>query len=284
MERFNPATGEITEYPGFTAPIHFDIFAGRVYVSEAPAAKGRVVVLDPLFAGRTTVSLTSETLTVGASPNKLKGAHSRLDHRPDRLYRPAANPRDRGPDDHRRRPGLLRTQYALTNAYGIAVAGGVVWVGADGALQRLVLQTIGTASDLTTPVAVAFGIAGPRIETDITLYNRGSAPIAGDILFLYSPAAFAAKTSFTVAPGETQTISDALKGASSDFAALFGPIRLMVTSGEAGDLAATVRSYRALDDGSSFGFAIPALSLGDTLGAGATRVCKFHAFCTKVYK
>src|SRR5258706_1690828 len=74
MERFNTATGEITEYPGFTAPIHFDIFAGRLYVSEAPADKGRVVVLDPLIAGRSTVSLTSETLTVASVPNKLKGA------------------------------------------------------------------------------------------------------------------------------------------------------------------------------------------------------------------
>src|SRR5207244_4159006 len=143
-------------------------------------------------------------------------------------------------------PGLLRTQYGLANAYGIDVAGGVVWVGADGGLQRLVLQTIGAPSDLTTPVAVAFGIGGPRIETDITLSNRGSAPIAGDILFLYSPAAFAAKTSFTIAPGETQSIADALKGTSSDIAALIGPIRLMVTSGSAGDLSATVRSYLAL--------------------------------------
>jgi hypothetical protein len=271
MEKFNPATGEITEYPGFTAPIHFDIFAGRLYVSEAPADKGRVVVLDPLIAGRNTVSLTSETLTVGSVPNKLKGAIR------DSTIVPTvftAKPADLLAADLTMTadaPGLLRTQYGLANAYGIDVADGVVWVGADGALQRLVLQTIGSSADLTTPVAVAFGTGGPRIETDITLYNRGSAPIGVDVLFLYSPAAFAAKTSVTVAPGETKLVSDALKSASSDVAALFGPIRLMVTSGNAGDLSATVRSYRALDDGSSFGFAIPALSSADSLGAGAAR-------------
>ena len=271
MERFNPATGEVTEYSGFISPIHFDIFAGRLYVSEAPADKGRVVVLDPLLAGRTTVTLTSESLTVGSVPNKLKGAIRDSTIVPTTF---TAKPVDLLAADLTATadaPGLLRTQYGLTNGYGIDVEGGVVWVGADGGLQRLVLQTIGASADLTTPVAVAFGIGGPRIETDLTLYNRGSAPITGDILFLYSPAAFAAKTSFTVAPGETQVIADALKAASSDFVALFGPIRLMVTSGNAGDLSARVRSYRALDDGSSFGFATPALSSADSLGAGAAR-------------
>ncbi|HEY3123264.1 MAG TPA: hypothetical protein VGK70_04300 [Thermoanaerobaculia bacterium] len=272
MERFNTATGEITEYAGFVDPIHFDVFAGRVYVSEAPASKGRVVVLDPLLAGPTQVTLTSETLTVGASPNKLKGLIR------DSVITPiifTAKPQDLGAADLTMTAdniGILRTEYGLSNAYGIKVDGGVIWVGADGGLQRLVLQTIGNASDLTTPVAVERGILGPRIKTDITLFNRGSAPVSGDILFLYSPAAFAAKTSFTVAPGETQLISDALKGASSDLVALFGPVRLRITSGTAGDLAATVRSSRALDDGSSFGFSIPALSAADSLEQGATRV------------
>jgi streptogramin lyase len=271
MEKFDPATGGLTEYGGFTAPIHFDFFAGRVYVSEAPAAQGRVVVLDPLIAARTSVALTSETLTVGVLQNKLKGLIR------DSTIVPTvftAKPDDLSGTDLTMTadsPGLLRTQYGLANAYGIKVDGGVVWVGADGGLQRLVLQTIGGPSDLTTPVAVAFGIAGPRIKTDITLFNHGSAPISGDILFLYSPAAFAAKTTFTIAPGETQLISDALKGASSDLVALFGPIRLSVTSGDAGDLSATVRSSRALDDGSSFGFAIPALSSANSLGPGAAR-------------
>ncbi len=272
MERFNPSTGEITEYAGFGSPIHFDIFAGRVYVSEAPAGKGRVVALDPLFAAHTQTTLTSETLTVGASPNKLKGLIR------DSVITPTvftASPQTLTAADLTMTAdsiGILRTQYGLNNAYGIKVDGGVIWAGADGGLQRLVLQTIGNATDLTTPVAVELGILGPRIKTDITLFNRGGAPISGDILFLYSPAAFAAKTSFTVAPGETRLISDALQNASSDLLPLFGPVRLSITSGTAGDLAATVRSSRALDDGSSFGFSIPALSAADSLTQGSTRV------------
>ncbi len=272
MERFDTATGEIKEYPGFVDPIHFDIFAGRLYVSEAPGANGRVVVLDPNLATGSPVMLTSEILAVGASPNKLKGLIR------DSVVTPTvftAKPQALAASDltvTADLPGLLRVQYGLSNGYGITVDGGVVWIGADGGLQRFVLQTVGSASDLSVPVAATRGILGPRIKTDITLYNRGSAPISGDILFLYSPAAFAARSSFTVAPGETQLISDALMGASSDLAALFGPIRLSVTSGEPADLAASVRTYRPRDDGSSIGFSIPALSAADSLGQGATRV------------
>ena len=33
MDRFRPSTNELTVYPGFVQPIHFDMFAGRLYVS-----------------------------------------------------------------------------------------------------------------------------------------------------------------------------------------------------------------------------------------------------------
>jgi streptogramin lyase len=270
MERFNTATGEVTEYPGFTDPIHFEFFGGRVYVSEAPATNGRIVVLDPLLASHTATTLTPTTLAVGAVPNNLKGLIR------DSVITPTiftAKPQVLAPADLTMTGdslGMLRIQYGLSNAYGITVDGGVIWAGADGGLQRFVLQTIGNASDLTTPVAAARGILGPRIKTDITLYNRGGAPISGDILFLYSPAAFAARSTFTVAPGETKLISDALASASSDLVPLFGPVRLDITSGA--DLAATVRSYRPRDDGSTIGFSIPALSAADSVGQGATRV------------
>ncbi len=272
MEQFNPTTGVITEFGGFGNPIHFDFFAGRVYVSEAPGTNGRVAVLDPSLATQTVTTLTPETLTVGAVTNKLKGLIL------DSVITPTtftATPQDLPASDLTLTStslGILRLQYGLGNAYGISAQGGVIWVGADGGIQRLVLQTIGSGSDLTTPVAASRGILGTRIKTDITLFNRGTAPIAGDILFLYSPASFAAKSSFTIAPGETQLIADALLGASSDLVALFGPIRLSVTSGAASDLAATVRTYRPRDDGSSFGFSIPGLTAGDSAGAGATRV------------
>src|SRR6185369_18026306 len=115
-----------------------------------------------VIAGRTTVPLTSETLTVGAVPNKLKGLIR------DSTIVPTvftATPQNLAAADLTTTvdtPGLLRTEYGLTNGYGIKVDGGVVWVGADGGIQRLVLQTIGAATDLTTPVAVALGIGGPR--------------------------------------------------------------------------------------------------------------------------
>jgi streptogramin lyase len=272
MERFDTATGAVTEYPGFVDPIHFEFFGGRVYVSEAPATNGRIVVLDPLLASHTATTLTPTTLVVGAVPNSLKGLVR------DSVITPTtftAKPQVLAPADLTMTGdslGILRIQYGLTNAYGITVDGGVIWAGADGGLQRFVLQTIGNATDPTTPVAAARGILGPRIKTDITLYNRGGAPISGDILFLYSPAAFAARSTFTVAPGETKLISDALAGASSDLVALFGPVRLDITSGAAADLSATMRTYRPREDGSTFGFSIPALSAADSMGQGATRV------------
>src|SRR5450759_5287400 len=139
-------------------------------------------------------------------------------------------------------------------------------------LARMVIQTIGSPDDLTVPVAVEFGVSpGDRIVTDVTLFNRGDAPISGDILYLYSPAAFAASTSYTVGPGETILLSDALQGSSSNADILFGPVRVRVATGAAGDLAATVRTSHLLDDGSSFGFAIPARSSGDSLGPGSAR-------------
>jgi hypothetical protein len=159
------------------------------------------------------------------------------------------------------------------NAYGIRVAGGVVWVGSANVLARLIIQTIGNGDDLTVPVAAEFGVSpGDRIVTDVTLFNRGDSPISGDILYLYSPAAFAASKSYTVGPGQTILLSDALAGSSSNAAVLFGPVRVRVATGSAGDLDATVRTSHLLDDGSSFGFAIPARSSGDSIGPGSTRI------------
>jgi streptogramin lyase len=273
VDSFNPATGVLAQYAGFVNPIHLDTFAGRIYIAEAPADKGRVAVLDPLLAVGTGATLTPQTLTVGSSINKLPALIRDSTITPTTF---TASPTALAGSDLTTTVGsigVLETQYGLTNAYGIDVDGGTVWVGADGGLQRLVLQTIGTPSDLTVPVAAEFGVSpGTRITTDVTLYNAGSAPISGNILYMYSPAAFAASTSFTIAPGETQFLSDALQGASSNSFVLFGPVRINVTGGNAGDLSATVRSSRLLDDGSSYGFSMPALSSGDSLNQGATRV------------
>jgi streptogramin lyase len=273
MVRFNPATGDLVSYVGFAGPIHFDIFAGRLYIAEAAGDNGRVVVLDPLIAVRSTAVLQSETLTVGAAPNKLKALIHDSTVTPTVFTSTAADMAATDLLTTSTLPGLLRTQFPFVNAYGIRVAGGVVWVGSANVLARLVIQTIGSPSDLTVPVAVEFGVSpGDRIVTDVTLFNRGDSPISGDILYLYSPAAFAASTSYTVGPGQTILLSDALGGSRSNAAVLFGPVRVRVNTGAAGDLAATVRTSHRLDDGSSFGFAIPARSSGDSLGPGSTRI------------
>ncbi len=272
MVRFNPATGELVSYIGFAGPIHFDIFAGRLYVAEAFGDNGRVVVLDPLLAVGSTAVLPSETLTVGAAPNKLPALIHDSTITPTTFTSTVAGMAATDLLTTNPLPGFLRTQFPFINAYGIRVAGGAVWVGSATVLARLVINTIGSPSDLTVPVAAEFGVSpGDRIVTDVTLYNRGDAPISGDILYLYSPAAFVPSTPYTVGPGQTVLLSDALKGSSSNTAVLFGPVRVRVSTGAAGDLVATVRTSHLLDDGSSFGFAIPARSSGDSLGPGSTR-------------
>jgi streptogramin lyase len=273
MVRFNPATGELVSYTGFLDPIHFDIFAGRLYVAEAAGDNGRVVVLDPLLAAGSTVVLQPETLTVGAAPNKLPALIHDSTITPTVFTSTASGIAASDLVTTTTFPGLLRTQFPFVNAYGIRVAGGVVWVGSASVLARLVIQAIGSPSDLTVPVAVEFGVSpGERIVTDVTLFNRGDAPISGDILYLYSPATFAASKSYTVGPGQTILLSDALGGSSSNAAVLLGPVRVRVATGAAGDLAATVRTSHLLDDGSSYGFSIPARSSGDSIGPGSTRI------------
>jgi sugar lactone lactonase YvrE len=272
MNRFDPATGELDSYPGFVNPIHFDLFAGRLYVAAAPDANGRVVVLDPQITVGLGAQLTPETLTVGASPNPLPAKIIDSTITPTTFTSTVDSFAATDLVTTTVGPGMLRTEFPSRNAYGIGVAGGTVWVGSDALLARLVLQTIGAASDLTTPVAAVFGVSpGTRITTDATLYNRGSAVVSGNVLFLYSPGAFAASSPFTVNPGQTVLLQDVLSGASSNAGTLFGPVRFQVTAGTAGDLSATVRSARQLDDGSSFGFEMPALSSADSVGAGTTR-------------
>src|SRR4029077_3432250 len=60
MDRFDPATGFLAEFNGFNVPIHFDIFNGRIYVSEATGGNGTVVVLDPSLATIGAEELPSE--------------------------------------------------------------------------------------------------------------------------------------------------------------------------------------------------------------------------------
>jgi streptogramin lyase len=271
MDRFTPATNELASFGGFLAPIHFDISGGRIYVAEAPGVNGRVVALDPKFAGVTLATLTPETLDVGIIVNKRAATIRDSTAIVTTFTSTRADAAAADVKVTSGAPGLLRTEFPVVNAFGISVSPDGVWVGSAGKLVRVLLQTIGDSGDLTVPVAAQFGVdPGPRILIETTLFNAGTAPLTGDALYLFSPASFAPRTTFTVAPGETVVLSDTFHGASSNTSVTFGPVRLRVTAGNAGDLAASVRTLRLQDDGSSYGFSIPALSSAKGLVAGTS--------------
>ena len=272
MDRLDPATGELAIFGGFVRPIHFGLFGGRVYVAEASGSKGQIAVLDPLLAGFGTRTIEPQTLEV----HTLVNARKAVVH--DRTITPttfASSPEAIAPADLKVTVGVggvLRTEIPWTNAYGIEVVGGEVWVGSSGKLARLELQTIGGASDLVAPVATQ--LAGPvesEGRVDIMLYNPSDTPIAGQALFLFSPGYFAARATFNVGPGLTSLLSDAFGDLGSATIPINGAVRLLVTSGPADQLVARVRSARARADGGSFGYALPALSASQGLGSGSSR-------------
>ncbi|HEX9287553.1 MAG TPA: hypothetical protein VF999_09840 [Thermoanaerobaculia bacterium] len=272
MDRFDPASGEIASFVGFLRPIHFDRFEGRVYVTEAPGTNGQIAVLDPLLAGYTTRTIESETLEVRPLANARKAVVR------DRTITPttfASGSEEIPAADLKVNVGIggvLRTEIPWTNAYGIDVVGGEVWVGSNGKLAKVVLQTIGGASDLIAPVATQ--LAGPAESegrVDITLYNPSDTPIAGQALYLFSPGYLAVRATFNVGPGQTALLADAFADLGSETIPLNGAVRVLVTSGPADQLVARVRTARARADGGSFGYAVPAFSISEGLGSGSAR-------------
>jgi streptogramin lyase len=273
MDRFRPSTNELTAYGGFVQPIHFDMFAGRIYVSERPGVNGNVVVLDPGLAIGASATLTPQTLTVGSVVNKLAVTIRDTTITPTTFTSTSTAFATTDLTTEIIGIGELQTKYPPNNGYGISASGGGVWVGTDTKLVRLTLQSIGTAADLTVPVATEFGVSpGPRIQTDLTLSNKGTQDISGEALYLYSPGSFAARTTFTVPAGQTVLLTDAFSSASSPSNLELGPVRLRVTSGNAADLVASARSYQVRADGGTFGFAQVAQSSADALNAGASRI------------
>jgi len=273
VQMFDPKSGALLTYVGFTSPIHFDIFAGRVYVTEAPSANGAIVVLDPTLAGGIGSPLTSQTLAVAGVANVLPAKIR------DSTITPTVftgTPEFFAPSDlvtTADAPGFLRVVFPSTNAYGLAVDGGTIWVGSESLIAKLVIQAIGDDTNYTVPVAAEFGVSpGDRISTDAVLSNRGTANISGDILFLYSPAAFAASKTFSVDGGKTILLSDVLGTVSTNLLALFGPVRIRVLSGNAADLLVTVRTASEPSAGGNFGFSSRGASLTNWLGSGSTRV------------
>jgi streptogramin lyase len=272
LDVFDPAANALTTFGGFTNPVHFQLFAGKVYVTEEPGGPGRVAILDPDVAIGSAIVLTPVTNHVGSTANQRNAVVRDTTAIFSTFTSTRASVAATDVTVSLLTPGLLQTQFPSTNAYGIDVVPGGAWVGSEGLLLFVTFQSIGASSDLTVPVAAEFGVSpGERIVTQSTLYNRGSSPITVDALYLYSPGSFAARVTNVIGPGQTLFLPDTFGDSSSNSRVAFGPVRFQVTSGNAGDLLASVRSARILDDGSSYGFAMPALSAGDTLGAGAAR-------------
>lgn len=272
MDRFNPATGEISSFLGLSNPIHFDLFGGRVYVSEADGGNGQIAVLEPLLAARADRTIEPVTLAVGSLVNGRRATIRDTTITPTTV---AAAPEDIPADGlpvTASFSGVLRTEIPWTSSYGIEVVGGEVWIGSNGRLAKVVLQTIGGDSDLAAPVATQ--LAGP-VETegrvDITLSNLGDTTIVGEALYLFSPGFFAARAAFTVLPGGTVVLSDAFADLGSSTVPISGPVRIRVTSGNVDDLAVSVRTAQSRADGGSFGYATPALSAEEALSEGETR-------------
>ena len=272
IDRFDPSNNEMTSFLGFLDPIHFDLFGGRVYVAEAAGSNGQIAVLDPRLAGGTPRTIEPETLESHPLVNtRAAVVHDRTAIRTTFASPPVAIPAADIPVNLGI-GGILRTQLPWTNAYGIEVVGGEVWVGSAGKLAHLVLQTVGGAEDLVAPVATQLGgAADVESRIDVTLYNPSDTAISGELLYLFSPASFAARTLFNLAPGQTSLLADAFGDLGSATTPLIGPVRILVTSGPVGELVATVRTAQARADGGSFGYSVPATSASEALGAGVSR-------------
>ena len=272
MDRFDPRTNQLLSYGGFQNPYHFEISNGRVYVTEAVGGNGALVVLDPSLASALGSTVTPETLDVRSTPERRLAVVRDTTATMSTFTSTPARAEDSTVIVSSTSTGIVRTIYPSTNGYGLAVTPAGVWVGSEGKLLRVQLQTIGAPTDPTVPLAAQFGVSpGDRIKVESTLFNRGTANIVVDVLYLFSPGSLAPHNTVTVAPGQTVFLADTFESASTNAAVEFGPVRFRVTSGNAADLAASVRTARFATDGSSFGFAIPALASAQLPGSGSVR-------------
>lgn len=273
LDRFNPATNVVESFLGFANPIHFDLFGGRAYVTEADGGNGQVAVLEPLLASRVERTIEPRTLVVASIVNARRATIRDSTITPTTV---AVSAEQIETDDlpvTTSLAGILRTEIPYPSAYGIEVVGGEVWIGSNGRLAKVVLQTIGGDSDLAAPVASQ--LAGP-VETEsrveITLSNLGDTPIVGEALYLFSPGFFAARAAFTVPAGATVVLTDAFADLGSATVPISGPVRIRVTSGPVENLAVSVRTAQSRADGGSFGYATPAFSADEGLSEGESRI------------
>ena len=284
IDRFDPTTGNLDSFYGVSNPIHFQFFQGKAYITSGQSAAA-VNVVDPSLGSPFRVTLTPLTLEVRATP-ALTPVTDRTFAVPPTTFATAATPlvdADFRVASNQAYPGTLVTQVPVTQAYGIGVDGGQVWFGAGGNLVRVDLQTIGGATDRSVPVANS--AAGPpdnRIRIDITLSNSGATTITGDALYMYSPGAFAAKTTFSIGPGATQVLADAFGNIGTSANLAVGSVRLRAATGNAADLQASVRTSRVTPLGAAYGYSLEAPTIPGSLGAGSQSVLFTGARDTEV--
>ena len=268
VDRFNPATGELRIYPGFTNPVHLDTFGGSVYVSEQTGANGRIAIIDPRVASFALQQLIPQALTVVCSKESEPCFSASLPKpKPATIRDSVITPIAFTPENAAfaasdltvtASSGVLHVEFNKTASYGLTAVGGAVWVGSNGFLVRLVPQTIGGATDQTVPVALQFGTAAPDpVRVNLTLFNRGSTTLTGNALFQFSPGAFPQEKPFTVGPGATVFLEDAFAGAPSGLGLVSGSVRFQVTSGAGrrplglGAIGALPRQLRFLRSGAA---------------------------------
>ena len=271
IDEFDPLTGFLLSFGGFNSPLHFELFQGRIYVSEAPNGNGVVAVLDPNLASAAGVLLTPLTVPVRHIVNAKRALIRDSTITPTTFI---SNTNGFGASDltvtaGAAGTGILFTSFNNRNAYGITVADGYVWTGSDGEIVRLLLQNLGEDQDLTVPIAFKSAADAPPLDrVDVTLANQGDSTISGNLLFLYSPASFAASVPFTVNPRSTAVLTDVFHDVEPPGVFITGAVRIQVTGGTISDVTASVRSMYVREDGANFGFALPAVDTFGGLGLG----------------
>ncbi|HTY43045.1 MAG TPA: hypothetical protein VMH79_14320 [Thermoanaerobaculia bacterium] len=259
VDRFDPATNLLSTYTGILAPIHFEIFQGRVYITSIETTS-QLTVLDPALAVPDgTLTLTPFTFSVGSAlttipvtqlqsvvvPTDFTSAPATMDPTQFTITNPV--------------PGNLTMTFPSSNTYGIEVVGGRIWAGTDGNLAAFNVQTVGVPTDRSVPMATTLaGAADSRVRIDTTVSNSGTATISGAGYYLYSPAQPTPRLTFQIASGGTTLIPDSFGTLAGTSTLLNGPIRLGLTSGDPTLLSATVRSLRTQPDGGTFGYLLPA--------------------------
>lgn len=283
VDQFDPATGNLYSYEGIPAPIHFDIFQGRLYITSI-GTTSQVSVLDPALALVSSVTtITPATLSVGTTlptfpvtvresviapcvSNGTSACQSDFTSAPTDIA-----PSDITTTSVGTAGGILGTKFPSSNTYGITVVGGRVWTGTDGKLAALNLQTIGDAADRSVPMATSLaGSPDSKIRIDVTLSNIGGASISGQGLYLFSPGSFTPKMTYTLSTNATSFFADAFGNLASASTLLSGPVRFNTLTGDATSLGGTVRSLRVLSDGGTFGYLLPAQSATTSLTQGST--------------